>query len=189
MFNIGWWNQMWLSFSGPLSGTQASTCLYGYKQLSQQWTAMGPPDCISPKKILSVGICCLTESVISIKNWCINGVKHRPHYNLLITEHMRAWLLGTQNPHDIKWSSFWENRSSGLPTQTRLCSHRRWLWLKEVEELHFPCSENKVADHLCGYANNWSASLFSQMQKSGFLRTRLSEKYSFNLLFVFNSDW
>ena len=44
-------------------------------------------------------------------------------------------------------------------TQTRLYSHRRWLkmakgwkfWIKEVEGLYYPCSENKGADQLCGY--------------------------------------
>ena len=40
--------------------------------------------------------------------------------------------------------------------------------MKEVEGLYSSCSENKGADQLRG-----SASLFSHMQKSGFLMSRL----------------
>ena len=43
------------------------------------------------------------------------------------------------------------------------------FWILEVEGLYYLCSENKGADQLCGYA----ASLFLNMQKAGFLITRL----------------
>ena len=41
------------------------------------------------------------------------------------------------------------------PTQTGPYNHRRWLKLEildlESRGLHYPCSENKGADQLCGY--------------------------------------
>ena len=48
-------------------------------------------------------------------------------------------------------------------TQTGLYSHRRWLEDLDSRELYYSYSENKGAD----------ASLFSHMQKAGFLTTRL----------------
>ena len=54
--------------------------------------------------------------------------------------------------------------------------------------MYYPCSENKDADQLRGYREADSASLFSHMQKSGFLTTRLISKLKIqdNLLFFFN---
>ena len=37
------------------------------------------------------------------------------------------------------------------PTQTGLYSHRRWLEAANVEELYYPCGENKGADQLRSY--------------------------------------
>ena len=52
------------------------------------------------------------------------------------------------------------------PTQTGLYSHRRWLvagnfGLKKVEELFYPCSENKGADQLRSYCEADFAFVFA----------------------------
>ena len=47
----------------------------------------------------------------------------------------------------------------------------------EEEKLYYPCSENKGADQLRGYYREADLRfLFSHMQKSGFLTTRLKCK-------------
>ena len=42
-----------------------------------------------------------------------------------------------------------------------------------MEGFYYPYSENKGADQLRGYREADSASLFSHMEKAGFLTTRL----------------
>ena len=75
------------------------------------------------------------------------------------------------------WASFWENRSSGVPTRSHTNQAVQSLKMarglkfriQKVKDLYYQCSENKGADQL-----RWSASLFSHMQKSVFLTTRLN---------------
>ena len=59
------------------------------------------------------------------------------------------------------------------PTQTGLYSHRRWLeagnfgFRKYIEELYYPCSENKGADQLrvFAYADFWFSHAVAHLQK------------------------
>ena len=46
------------------------------------------------------------------------------------------------------------------------------FWIKKVEELYYPCSENKVTDQLRSYCEA-AVPLFSHMQIVGFLMQRL----------------
>ena len=45
--------------------------------------------------------------------------------------------------------------------------------IKEVEELYYPCSENKGADQLRGYREPDLRLCFSHMEKNGFLTAQL----------------
>ena len=64
---------------------------------------------------------------------------------------LTVWFL---NRSDTNWS---------VPSQKMARSLK--FWIKKVEELHYPCSENKGADQ--------QSSLFSHMQMVGFLMMRL----------------
>ena len=75
------------------------------------------------------------------------------------------------------WASLWENRSLGFPTKSdtnrfvqpqKLAGSLKFQ-IKKVEGSYYPYSESQCADQL----RSWSASLFSHMQKAGFLITRL----------------
>ena len=91
-------------------------------------------------------------------------------YKALRTDFLATWLIWQRGTISETESSI-----RGNPTQTRLCSNKRFLEARfffsilKVKVLYYPCSENKGADQL----HSWSESLFSHMQKSGFLRTRL----------------
>ena len=47
------------------------------------------------------------------------------------------------------------------------------FWIYKVEDLYYPCSENKRADQLRGYREADLRLLFSHMQIVGFLMRRL----------------
>ena len=82
------------------------------------------------------------------------------------------------------WAPLWENRSSGFPTrsdtnqavQPQKMARGLKFCISEVDGLYYLCSENKGDDQLRG-TRSWSASLFSHMQKSGFLMTQFIFRY------------
>ena len=71
--------------------------------------------------------------------------------------------------------------SSGFPTRSDTNQAAQFLnkardlkfRIKEVEELYYPCSENKDTDQLCGYHEADLRLCFHIGKKNGFLMTRL----------------
>ena len=69
------------------------------------------------------------------------------------------------------WAPTWSDTNRAIQSQTMV---RGWkLWIKKVEELHYPCSENKGADQLRS-----SAPLFSSMHIVGCPMRQLIHVYS-----------
>ena len=61
---------------------------------------------------------------------------------------------------------------------------RGWkVWIKKVEELYYPCSENKGADQLRSYCEADLRLCFSPMQIDGFPMRRLK----LNFIYQFHS--
>ena len=69
----------------------------------------------------------------------------------------------------IIWATLWENRSSGFPTQTGLCSHRRWLeaWnfgFRKKRKCTIQVAKNKgPAKLICAFVFAYAKIRFSQV--------------------------
>ena len=81
----------------------------------------------------------------------------------------------------MKWTPTWENLSTEFSTrsstkqavQTQKLARGLKFLTKEVEGMHYPCSENKGTAQQRGYREADSTSLFTHKQKADFLKMRI----------------
>ena len=79
------------------------------------------------------------------------------------------------------WFPNWSD--TNRPVQSQKMARGWKFWIQEVEELYYPCSENKVTDQLHSYCEADLRLCFSHMQIVGFLMAHFKIMNQQNLVF------